>query len=965
MNCPRCGTAHPEPANQCRRCASVLPRPRCKQCKASIEWGHSYCERHNPENEEEAYCPACGVENDPDADYCKECGSPMAVITRVVATSEGEDHPDPWRVYGVETNFIGRDDELEALREILDETEEAASSRVALVSARPGLGKSRLFAEFEQRLEHSFSPTVVLRGVCREDVGGAFTVVSRMLRSRLYIPDSDNSAMARRHLVEAVEALVGDKADHISRRLGELIGLPFPSELRETTDDASPEEMERSSFHAVETLLRADATKNPLLFIVDDVHLAPDATKRLLRHLIDELEDAPILFALGQTDDTDAGLNPEEADLHLQLAPLSDAEVRHQVKDVLRLASGVPDNLVENIVDAALGNPLAVEEMLRIFMAEGIVDTRIEPWSIDAERVDDIELPTTVEETVAARLEGLTDSERAILEMAACVGPLFWDDLVRCLDRLRRNADERPETTLGDDAQTRADRRVDNALESLERKDIIRRQSESRLSNNQQFYFKHRLERKALYDQLPARLRKRNHRLIAQWMERRFDSNSDGTSEVIANHYARARCLRRAAVKFLDAGDDAARQHANQKAIELYLEGLGCLSDADMDLKMRAFHDVGSLFELRGDPRQALTYYRDMARYAWLLSDPSKAGAALNKIGRARRNLGHYDESLADFERALKFFQDADDEPGVASTLDDIGKIHWIRGHQDEALEYYRAALEMRRSLGDKRSIALSLSHVGSVKLSLGRLPDAMVYYREALQIRKEIDDRHGIASSYNDLGALCVERGQCEKAVPLFERAMEIAADIGYRGLECAAHNNLGEALIALKRRDEAQQHLQRAVELAEDIGQQRVLFDALRNLARLAVRQAERDLALERIDAALEIAHQLDSESYVAIAELTRAEIHFEYIFDPTLSDDSKKSAADAFRRAIELLDKTDVDIQLGNALTSFGHFLLECGETDEAREHLQRAIVIFEELDLPNQRAESEEILERVKA
>lgn len=965
MNCPRCGTAHPEPARKCRRCASPLPRPRCKQCKAAVDWGRYYCDRHQPESaEDDENCPACGVLNHPEADYCAQCGSPMAVITRVIETSDGDKHPDPWRVYGIETALIGRDHELDALQNVLAHAEDSSSSRVALITAKEGLGKSRLVAEFQRRLESSFSSTVVLRGVCRREVGGAFAVISRMLRSRFYIPDGDTTEMARRRLYEAVEALVGDRADHISPLVGELIGLPFPDAAtdEETTGQASRDNLETPSFRAVEHLLRADAAKNPLLIILDDIHLASDATHRLLRHLIDELHDAPILFAFTQTETTDRGLDAAEADLHLQLTPLSDAEVRRQVENILRLAEDVPETMIDDIVESAFGNPLAVEEMLRIFLAEGIVDTRREPWKIDRERIDDVELPSSVEETVAARLDGLNDNERLALEMASCVGSLFWSDLVHCLDRLRRNADDRPENPLlADDDSHRARSGVDDVLESLERKDIIRRQSESRLPDQQEFFFKHRLERKALYDSLPARIRQRYHRLIAQWVDRKSIDGSDGIAEFVARHYARARCLRRAASHFLQAGDDARRHHANQKAIELYLEALGCLSDADMDLKMRAFHDVGSVYELLGEHRQALTYFHDMARYAWLLSDSAKGGAALNKIGRAHRGLGNYDASLQHFQRALDLFRGVDDERGVASTLDDIGMIYWVRGEQDQALDYYSAALEMRRALGDKRSIALSLSHVGSLHLSRGELRDAMTYYREALELRKQIDDPRGLASSYNQLGGLCVEREQFQKALPLFEKALDIASEIGFRGLESAIHNNLGEALMGLKQRNKARDHLNLAMEMATEISHRRVLFDVLRNLAELAVSEADRDLAIERIDEALDIARHLDSRSYIAIGELTRAQIHGEYIFDPSLADESAQMATEAYERAIELLDETGVDIQLAHALSNFGEFLVERGLPAKARPHLQRAAEIFSDLQLDTQKAAAKEVLE----
>ena len=963
MQCPRCRTIHTEPAKQCRRCDTNLPQPRCKQCKATVDWGRSWCDRHQPEElRDDEICPACGVENDPEADYCADCGSPMAVITRVVNTSDGDEHPDPWRVYGVETSLIGRDKELADLEDMLKQAEQSSSCRVGFIAARHGLGKSRLLAEFERHLEASFSETAILRGVCRSEVGGAFSVISRMLRSRFYIGEDDDVAVARHRLFQAVDALVDDRGEQVARWVGKLIGLSPEDDPEETTGKANPRQMERSSFQALAELLRADARRNPLLLIFDDYHQASDPTRRLLRYLIEHLDDSPVffVFAVDEADPETLGLPGEVADLQIELAPLSDAEVRRQVEDTLRLADDVPDTLVDHVVDAALGNPMAVEEMLRIFISEGIIDTRREPWQIDVDDIDELDLPTTVEETVAARLDGLTDAERRALEMAACVGTLFWDDLLRCLDRLRRNHQSRPDAPW---MEAHLPEAIDAVVESLERKDMVRRQPESRIGVHVEYVFKHRLEREALYEEISIRTRKRYHRLIAQWLDRETDM--DSAAEFIARHYARAGCLRRAAHYYLRAGNHAQSHYANREAIDLYLEAMSCLTDADLELKMRACHDLGSVYALLGEHGHAETYFKDMARFAWLSGHRAKSGAALNKLGRTLREVGRYDDSLKHFNLALEQFRKADDERGVASTLDDIGKIHWVRGDQQQALEYYRASLQMRRKLDDDRSIALSLSHIGSLKLSVGKIAEASEDLHEALELRKKVGEPRGLAGSYNDFGGLCIQQGQFEEALPAFEKALELAQKVGVRGVECAVRNNIGETLMELKRRDEAREHLEEARRVAHEIGHRRVMFDVERNLAQLAVSEAERELALERIERAIEIARDLDSRSYIAIAEMTRARIHAEYVFDPSLKEESVQEATAAFRRAISLLSETGVDIQLARALSSFGHFLIESGNYEDAVAPLRRATRLFDALDMSDEKQETEQLLATAEA
>lgn len=962
MNCPLCGTAHPEPATRCTRCASRLPESRCKSCMISIDWGESYCRRcHVDALDPDDLCPACGTHNDPQAGYCEECGSPMGVITRVFKASGGAEQPDPWRVYGVETALIGREQELELLHKTLDDVEERGVLRLALLSGRDGLGKSRLLAEFERRLESSFCKAVILRGACREEVSGAYEAIARMLRAHFYISDSASPASAQRSLAEALNVLVGDEQPHILHHMSQLMGLSGPQE-QALIEEPPPRQQEIAQFQAVEAVLRADAKRNPLLFILDDIHLAPDTTLRLLIHLIEALKDVPIFFVFSQLAGGRRVIPPRTAHIELELSTLSDDEVRRQVQDALRLADEIPPELVEAVVDTALGHPLTVEELLRIFIAEGVINTRTEPWQIHGERIAELDLPNTMEAAVEARLQSLTDAERQALEMAACVGNFFWTDLLRGLDGLRlHDAGQLGEPWLADAPGGR--RPIDDALESLERKDMIRRQPTGQLAEREEFIFKHRLEREILYQALSTDERERYHRFIAQWMERESRASGDGTAEFIARHFARAGLLDRAAARFLDAGDLARRRHANQQAIELYSEALNCLSDADMSLKMRAYHDLGSVHELLGEHEQARRYYGEMARYAWLLGDRAKGGAALNKLGRALRGVGSYDEALAHLERALQLFRHVNDERGVASTLDDLGKIHWIRGSQDRAFDYYSASLRMRRDLGDKRSIAVSLSNLGSLKLQRGELREAMLYFREALELRKDSQDRQGLAGSYNDMGGLCAEQGKFDEAILLFQESLQIAREIGFRGLEAAALNNIGECQMALKNYAESRENLLKAREIASQIDQQRVLFDVLRNLAHQATKEADRALALERISQALTIAEELNSQALLANGELTRAEIHAETIFDPTLREESIREANQAFIRAIDLFQIIGSDPQRAHALAAYGNFLLESDDIEQGRQALNEARQLFLAIGMKRYAAQVEEVLARL--
>lgn len=903
---------------------------------------------------EKAACPACHNLNSVSAEYCTACGAPMAIVTRVVRLGRAREREplDTWRVYGIETTLVGREREIDALFDAYNSTLEASSIELLELTGDIGLGKSRLLSEFHRRIDGEMTATMVLHGASRDDAGAPYSMFARMLKARFYMPDDEHPEHARTRLLAAIESIVrdSDEAERLAHLVGELIGVHWDDSphVPSIRDSEGAGELDRRSFEAVRDVLRADAARNPLVILLEDLQYATTQSLNLIKFLTSELEDCAILFVLSWNPNELVSrhvLAELEFDHSLTLEPLSDDEVESFLRDTLRKADEVPQSLIDAVIAAAHGNPLSVEEMLRILISQGVVDTREASWKIDQERLETVELPKTVRGTVLARLRTLSPDEREVLEMAASIGSPFWVGAVRALFRMR--AEEEASAQL-DWANEEIDLQVEDLLESLERKDIVRRREDGPEGTRAEMYFKHRIERQTLVDEIDAEQARRYHRLIGQWMTRAFDDH-DAWAESIALHFDKGRVLERAARFYLRAAANARKRYSNEKAVELYIKGLSYTGASDLVLKVESFEQLGDLFEFQGEFDQALAYYREMLRCAWLLDDTASGGRAYNRLGRAYRSLGHYDRALDEFERALQLFQDEEDITGIASTLDEVGQIHWVRGSYAEARRCYNAALQLRREDADEKAIAMTLSHLGALKMHSGELREAMVALRESLDIRRRIGDRQGVVDCFNSLGAMCMERGDLDQALTLFEEALSVTREIGYRTAEAVLLNNIGELHLVRNRVVDAKNFLEDALEVTEVCGEQRVLFDVLRNLAKLAVRETNRDLALERINEALRIANKLDSQVLIAVGMQSLADIHAHYVFDNELRETSIKLAEECFQDALGLLSDIGNDSELARCLSGYGQFLIEQGDGKRGREKMSDAAEIFQRLQM----------------
>lgn len=896
-------------------------------------------------------CPSCGETNPAVNEFCVGCGSPLGEHTQVagiVASSPAV----TWRVYGVETGIFGREAEFEALADNFRRAVEETDTRLVVLTGPEGIGKSRLIAQFNSELERLHDGAHLVTGVAR-DHGAAYGLFASLVRARFYIPDELQGEPARVRLLEAVRATVRSaSADEIAHLVGYLIGMPFPaSPFYERYDDDKARILSRAR-QALVRLLQNDAEAQPLVLVLDEIQSADAESLELIRHLFDRLEGSPILIVglarPGLSKRARWMFQPGERNSVLSLRDLGDDDVRLLVSDILRRCSTIPEELFDLVNDRAYGNPMSVEQILRLLISEGVIDTRTSPWSIDVDRIPDIELPPTFEGLVRARLMAITPEERAVLCKAAVIGKTFWLEAVQALDRLEQEFADDPNSAW---PGRERDLRVQQVLEHLNRKDIVRPHTGPRaLPGFNELAFKHDVERRLLLEDLDPVIRERYHAVVAQWLHVATESAEDNGPylELIAQHHENGRNLAAAAEAYHQAGAYAASKYQNHTAAGNFEKAVAFLGENALEQRTRVLYDLGSVLELAGKVGDARSWFEDLLRTAWLLGHKAKVALALRKLGRCAQTLGEYEIALAQLERARAIFEETGDEPGMAACLGDMGRVHSRRGDFDEAESHFERALEMLRRQDDPRSEALALNQIGGVKLTRGDLEDALVLFREALDLRRKSGDQRGVAESLNNLAVLCSERGQLGRAQALWGEAREVANEVGDRNLLAIILNNLGEVLLREDRVDEARTTLSQALVMAEETGDRSVVLDAVRNLGDALGHAGELDDALALAQRAIRIAVQLGTRSGEGVALRTLGEV-WAHRLAAGLEDATLAKAEDGFRTSVQLLEEVGHESELARTQRAYGQFLLANGLTIQGRKRLAVAQEIFERLSV----------------
>jgi class 3 adenylate cyclase len=432
--------------------------------------------------------------------------------------------------------FVGRDREVGLLDATWERVELERRPHLITVLGPPGVGKSRLTAEFTERVAERGGR--VVRGRClpyRER--SAYGAFASQVKELAGIFDSDGLEVATTKLRTLVERLVNpDEAAVVAGHLAILLGF----ETQATTPDRD------SLFQSVRVFIEAGARDEATAFVFEDIHWADPVLLDLIELLAARLHDLPVLLlTLARPELLDArpawggGLVAYNA---LPLEPLAGADAAQLALHLLGA-----DTKAAEVAQAGEGNPLFIEQLAAVMSESGA----------HAET-----LPTTIRGLVAARLDALPTNERDVILDGSIVGKIFWRGV---LQRIARDPDCLTE-----------------ALAALERRDLIRRDPVSRIEGDEQWSFKHVLIRDVAYDLQPRARRREGHRHAAEFIEESTPEVGEAGA-ALARHWRDAGEPERAVRHFVAAAEEAERGWAKQLAVMLYKETLDMTPADDLE----------------------------------------------------------------------------------------------------------------------------------------------------------------------------------------------------------------------------------------------------------------------------------------------------------------------------------------------------------------------------------------------
>jgi class 3 adenylate cyclase len=601
------------------------------------------------------------------------------------------------------TSMVGRDRELHSLRDALARAVHDRSCQLFTILGSAGVGKSRLAAEFLGQAD-----ATVVRGQCLSYGDGiTYWPVVEVVKQLGTLPDDDVAAD------------------------------PLRSLLGETSRTATADEIAWS----FRKLLEYEAQDRPLVCVFDDLHWAEPTFLALVETVAELSRDASILLlCMGR---------PELLELRpswgggmwnattVLLEPLDAAESA-QLLDAL---GNVDQELAARIAASADGNPLFLEEMLAL--------VRNSPDGV-------VEVPPTIHALLAARLDQLDASERAVLERGAVEGQVFHRGAVEAL------ADGEPQA---------------GRLVALVRKQLVR-PDRPQLPREDAYRFRHLLIRDAAYDALPKSVRADLHGRFAAWLDVHGRDLVE-LEEITGYHLEQAARyllelgrpdpeLAAAAIERLWSAGRRALWRVDRQAARSLLERAAARSERP------EAHLLIDLARSQEDPRAAISLLDELAARAEAEGDAAAAALARTLAEHSRVHVGEGSSDLQErlaFE-AIPLLEADEDDAGLCEIWQSLANgVYNVRCRYD-AMEH---AAEQARRYAER---------AGQQRPHLFMLTVALIYgprpVRDALARLAELATDRTHPFTAGDRALLLAMDGQLDEARSVAAATEALYRDIG-----------------------------------------------------------------------------------------------------------------------------------------------------------------------------------------
>ena len=485
------------------------------------------------------------------------------------------------------TPLVGREEELEVLLRRWQQAKRG-EGRVVLLSGEPGIGKSRLAADFLERL--AAEPHTRLRFFCspHHQESALYPIITHLNQAAGF--QREDTVAVR---LDKLEALLSQGRSDLSEALpliAELLTIPTDGRCKPL--DLTPQQRKQRTLATLVAQIEGLAVHQPVMMLFEDAHWSDPTSLELMDLLVDHVPTLPVLVV--------TTFRPEFASSwigrpHVASLSLSRLPPRHCIAVIAGITDGkaLPKELADQITERSDGVPLFIEELTKAVLESGaLVD--VGDRYMATRPLPSVTIPTTLEGSLLARLDRLA-SARETAQIGAALGRRFSHELIAAVSAM-------------------PPQQLEDSLTRLEIAELLYRRG---TPPDAEYTFKHALVQDAAYSTLLRSRRQQLHGRIVATLESQFREIVTAQPALLAST-VRGGLSEKAVGYWIKAGQQAVARSAMIEAVTQLRKGLDLLALLPDGVERRQYE-----LDLKVTLAAALVATRGYTRPKWRSSTPA------------------------------------------------------------------------------------------------------------------------------------------------------------------------------------------------------------------------------------------------------------------------------------------------------------------------------------------------------
>jgi predicted ATPase/class 3 adenylate cyclase len=716
---------------------------------------------------------------------------PLWRALRVVSGARGS-----LKAAGLEAPFVGRARELRLIKDLFHVSAEERRAHLFSVTGIAGIGKSRLAWEFYKYFDGLAETIYWHRGRCLAyGEGVTYWAVADMVRMRARIAEDEDPASALSKLRATLDEHLLDPEDRrfVEPRLAHLLGL----EEHETRD-------RQDLFAAWRLFFERLSETYPTVLVFEDAQWADNSLLDFVEYLVEWSRDHALYVVtlarpelLERRPTWGAGRRNFTS---LYLEPLS-AEAMQEL--LTGLVPGLPEELRGQILERAEGVPLYAVETVRMLLDRGLL-VQEESVYRPAGSIESLAVPETLQALIAARLDGLNEEERRLLQNGAVLGKTFTR---QALAALSESSEEELEPLLA----------------GLIRKEVLSVQVDPRSPERGQYGFLQDLVKRVAYETLSKRDRRARHLRAAVYLGEAFAGEEDEVVEVIASHYLDAYRavpdaddaseIRKKAQRMLARAGERAASLAASREAQRYFEQATELTDEPAE-RAALLDRAGQMALFAADADTAQQLFEEAICLHEGEGDTHAAARVSGRLAEVEAWTGHREESVARAERAFAVIANDEPDEDLALLAARLAVGYWFGGDLERAGERAELALDIAEGVDAPEALVRAFQAKAGIAESRGHPEEALAFNKHGLAIALEHELTDHASRCCFILSDGFLRRDRYTDALTYLEQALELAGRLGDRLGEWSVRAEMSYPLYMLGRWDESTAALEEPTE-------------------------------------------------------------------------------------------------------------------------------------------------------